>query len=120
MTLLAGAGYGRVVFTARALPAIRPVNHIVDRGDVVIRTSLGTALTASVDGAGAVVAYEADDIDPSRRVGWSVVITGYARPLTDPAEVERLEAALIPWVDGPLDTVIRIHPEIVTGFRLTE
>jgi len=123
MALLGSVQYGRVVFTARALPAVRPVNHLVDRGDIVIRTNLGTAVSAAVDGTGTgtgtVVAYQADHVDPVRRLGWSVVVTGYARVVTDPAEVERFETALVPWIDGPMDTVIRIHPEIVTGFRLT-
>ena len=34
MRLLASIGYGRVVFTLNALPAIRPVNHLVDDGRV--------------------------------------------------------------------------------------
>ncbi|HZN70429.1 MAG TPA: pyridoxamine 5'-phosphate oxidase family protein, partial [Micromonosporaceae bacterium] len=72
MALLGSVQYGRVVFTARALPAVRPVNHLVDRGDIVIRTNLGTAVSAAVDGTGTVVAYQADHVDPVRRLGWSV------------------------------------------------
>jgi hypothetical protein len=30
MSLLASVPLGRIVFTARALPAIRPVSHLVD------------------------------------------------------------------------------------------
>jgi hypothetical protein len=37
MRLLASV-YGRVVFTQNALPAIRPMNHLVDEGRVIIRT----------------------------------------------------------------------------------
>jgi hypothetical protein len=36
MRLLASVGYGRVVFTRDALPAIRPVNHLVDPGRVIV------------------------------------------------------------------------------------
>jgi hypothetical protein len=42
--LLAGASLGRIVFTQHAMPAIRPVNHLVD-DETVIRSHLGAAIT---------------------------------------------------------------------------
>jgi len=33
---------GRLVFTIAGLPAIRPVNHLVDDGAVVVRSDLGS------------------------------------------------------------------------------
>jgi hypothetical protein len=54
---------GRVVFTTHVLPAIQPVNHVIDDGDIIIRTHLGTAITMAVDRHDAVVAYEAGVID---------------------------------------------------------
>lgn len=121
MALLAAAEYGRIVFTHRALPAIRPVNHIVDGEDIIIRTRLSAAVGTTVARrTGTVVAYEADEIDPRRRMGWSVVATGYAAAVTDPEEIARFDGLLTPWVDMSADMVIRIRPEIVTGFRLVE
>jgi Pyridoxamine 5'-phosphate oxidase len=38
---LGSVSFGRVVFTHRALPAIRPVNHITDNGRVIFRTHEG-------------------------------------------------------------------------------
>ena len=61
-----------------------------------------------------------DDLDPVRRLGWSVVVTGTARTVTDPDRVARCERLLRPWVADTMDTVIAIEPEIVTGFELTE
>lgn len=117
--LLASVPLGRVVFTHRALPAVRPVNHIVDNGDIIIRSHLGAGITsAAAKRRDVVVAYEADLIDVERRTGWSVVATGVARLVHDPAEVSKFESALRPWVDQPMDCVIRIHPELVTGYRL--
>lgn len=113
---LAAVPVGRVVFTWRALPAIRPVNHVVDGDDVIIRTHLGAALLAAGE-AGMVVGYEADDLDPDTRTGWSVVVVGAAR-LVDPAEAGRYEDLLRPWVDTPMDQVIRIRCEIVSGYEL--
>jgi hypothetical protein len=62
--LLAGTSLGRIVFTQHAMPAIRPVNHLVDDETVIIRSHLGAAIVGRATQDGAVVCYEADDIDP--------------------------------------------------------
>ncbi|MER7499360.1 pyridoxamine 5'-phosphate oxidase family protein [Nonomuraea pusilla] len=118
LRLLGEVPLGRVVFTRHALPAIRPVNHIVVDGHVVIRTTVGTVLSTEVSPAGAVVAFEADQLDMDTRLGWSVIVTGMARPVDDPEEADRYKDRLQPWVAGGMDQVIRIRPEIVTGFTL--
>lgn len=119
LELLSSVEYGRIVFSLGALPAIRPVNHILDRGEIIIRTRLDSTLSSRVRAIkDVVVAYEVDDIDPHRRLGWSVVATGLARRIEDPARVAEYEARLHPWVAGAMDSVISIRPEILTGFRL--
>jgi hypothetical protein len=40
MRLLRSVSYGRIVFTRDTLPAVRPVNHIIDDGEVIIPTRL--------------------------------------------------------------------------------
>jgi hypothetical protein len=119
MRLLASVDYGRVVFTLKALPAIRPVNHLVDEGRIIIRTRLTTAIStvvATAD-AGVVVAYEADDFDSQSQSGWSVVATGWAHRVNDPGQVSRYERLLHPWVNHA-DTVLAIEPDIVSGFHI--
>ncbi|WP_308188524.1 pyridoxamine 5'-phosphate oxidase family protein [Nocardia spumae] len=120
MRLLTGIGYGRIVFTRDALPAIRPVNHLVDTdGNIVVRTRLTSRLTSSIRAdPQVVVAYEADDIDPVTHTGWSVVVTGLARAVTEPARIAWYEHRLRPWVAASMDTVVAIEPAIVTGVRL--
>jgi len=118
LRLLASVPFGRVVFTARALPAIRPVNHLVDGTRIIIRTSLGSALSADVDDVGTVVAYEADEIDPVTRQGWSVVVVGRALPVTDGMLSARYRQALQPWAAGHRDEVIAISTDMVTGYWL--
>jgi nitroimidazol reductase NimA-like FMN-containing flavoprotein (pyridoxamine 5'-phosphate oxidase superfamily) len=121
LRLLGSVPMGRIAFTRRALPTIRPVNHIVDDGNIVIRTHEGAALTSrtlQADGPGVVVAYEADAIDPHTHLGWSVVVTGYAHLVTDTRELARYQALLRPWVRQPMDYAVRIHPDLVTGLLL--
>ncbi|WP_105968170.1 pyridoxamine 5'-phosphate oxidase family protein [Streptomyces geranii] len=122
LRLLGGVSLGRIVFTRLALPTIRPVNHVLVDGDIVIRTHGDATLTRYAQqngGEGAVVAYEADDIDPDTHLGWSVVVTGYARLVTDPRELARYRALLRPWVMQRMDHAIRISPDLITGVRLT-
>ncbi|MEU5046760.1 pyridoxamine 5'-phosphate oxidase family protein [Streptomyces griseorubiginosus] len=122
LRLLGSVSFGRIVFTQQALPTIRPVNHVLADGDIVIRTHAGAALTSRTRQArdlGVVVAYEADDIDPDSHLGWSVVVTGYARLITDPEELARYQALLRPWTAQTMDYAVRIRPDLVTGIRLT-
>ncbi|MEV4179732.1 pyridoxamine 5'-phosphate oxidase family protein [Nonomuraea sp. NPDC049709] len=118
LELLAGVPFGRIVFTRHALPAVRPVNHVVVDGQIIIRSNPGTILSAHVAPSEAVVAYEADELDGHERLGWSVIVTGVARLVTEPHEAARFKAMLRPWVAGEMDQVIRVQPEIVTGFVL--
>jgi len=116
LALLASVDLGRIVFTEHALPAIRPVNHILDGEDVIIRTHPAAALKASIN---TVVAYEADDIDTKTRTGWGVIVTGVVRAVSDPEAVARYERVLHPWADSTMDQILRIHAELVTGFAVT-
>jgi nitroimidazol reductase NimA-like FMN-containing flavoprotein (pyridoxamine 5'-phosphate oxidase superfamily) len=116
LRLLGNVPFGRIVFTRQAMPAIRPVNHIVDDDAIILRTHLGAALLTNV---GLVVAYEADDIDPVEQVGWSVIVTGLAVLVRNADETARYERMLRPWVNGEKNQIVRIQPEFVTGYRLT-
>ncbi|WP_327319547.1 pyridoxamine 5'-phosphate oxidase family protein [Streptomyces sp. NBC_01235] len=121
LRLLGSVSLGRIVFTQHALPTVRPVNHVLVDGDIVIRTHGDAALTRytrQTGGQGAVVAYEADDIDPDTHLGWSVVVTGYARLVTEARELARYRALLRPWVSERMDHAVRISPDLITGVRL--
>ena len=118
LRLLASVSYGRVVFTLKSLPAIRPVNHLLDDGRIIIRTRLTSAISAAMRSSdGVVIACEAGSIDPATRTGWSVVVTGREYAITDPDQVARYEQLLHPWVNHA-DTVVAIEPGIITGFRI--
>lgn len=117
MELLSGVSLGRVVFSHQALPAVRPVNHIVDDGAVVFLSHSGAAILGPA-GSGSVVAYQADRIDEENHTGWSVVVTGTASLVRDPDELARYGRLLMPWIAAETHHVVRISADIVTGFRL--
>ncbi|WP_240677831.1 pyridoxamine 5'-phosphate oxidase family protein [Actinacidiphila soli] len=118
LRLLAGVTWGRVVFSLHALPAVRPVNHILDDRHIIIRAHPGAAILRPA-GTGKVVAYEADQLDETDHTGWSVIVTGTATLVRDPDQLARYELLLHPWTDGAMEHVVRISPHIVTGHRLT-
>ena len=118
LRLLGDVSMGRVVFTHRALPAIRPVNHIVEGEQIIFRVDRESALARAMD-ARDVVAYEADQIDPVDHLGWSVIVIGRAHLLGSDETAARYRQALQPWVAGTFDDIIMIEAEMVEGFRLT-
>jgi nitroimidazol reductase NimA-like FMN-containing flavoprotein (pyridoxamine 5'-phosphate oxidase superfamily) len=118
MRLLAKVPVGRVVYTRQALPAVLPINFSLDtNSSVVLRTSPQSDLVRAIDGV--VVAFEADEFDAETRSGWSVVITGRAFVVTDPAENERLsQAGPVSWMPLKDAVFVRIESEMVTGREL--
>lgn len=108
---------GRLGVTFGALPTILPVNYWSDGAFIYVRTGAGTKLDAALRDA--VVAFEVDDANGMEHTGWSVVITGVAREVTDRDELERLASAPLPrWARSVGDHIIAISTEIVTGRRL--
>lgn len=117
MSLAATMPIGRIVFTDRALPAVQPVNFLIDDGSVIIRTAQGSKLAAATRNA--IVAFEIDEFDQLSHAGWSVTMVGRAQSVRDPAESARLaELPLYTWAPGPRDRFIRIRPEHITGRRV--
>lgn len=118
LRLMATAPIGRISYTRQALPAVEPVNFALHDGTIVIRTDSGGKLAAAIRHA--VVAFQADDLDPVLRSGWSVTVVGRCEEVTDAADLARLETiGLEPWAPGARDNFIRIVPGIVTGRRLS-
>jgi hypothetical protein len=112
LRLLAGVVVGRVVFTTRALPAVQPVSFILVDDAVVIGT--GSTLTTAVRDA--VVAFQADDIDPVSHAGWSVTITGCAHEVRGPGVAQRFRAH--PWSQAERQHFMQIPCQLVSGLRL--
>lgn len=116
LELLAGKSLGRVAFTERALPAIRPVNYALVGHSIVLQTR-ADRLGRRLDGQ--VVAFEVDDMDGEHGTGWSVVMTGTARLLTTPGELTRQAAMpLVSLLADGNDARVCIVPGEITGRRI--
>jgi nitroimidazol reductase NimA-like FMN-containing flavoprotein (pyridoxamine 5'-phosphate oxidase superfamily) len=107
---------GRLALSIGALPAIFPVRYAVLDDDIVFRTGSGTKLGAL---SGAVVAFEIDQADPLVLDGWSVVVVGVARTITDaPTLARAAELQLALWARGQPDTFVRLETSLVSGRQL--
>lgn len=116
---LAGGGVGRFVFLAEQGPVALPVNFRLVDGDVVFRTRAEGALAAA---AGTTVGFEADDIDDAMSEGWSVLITGRARLIDHPAELEKVIrfGDPEPWPGGHRKALVRIETATISGRRIRQ
>jgi nitroimidazol reductase NimA-like FMN-containing flavoprotein (pyridoxamine 5'-phosphate oxidase superfamily) len=112
--LLAEQSLGRIAVVATGVPHVVPVNYAVDGGDVIFRSGSGTKLHAAL--LYQPVSFEVDRLDEATRTGWSVLLSGTASVVTDPAERVRLEAFDIePWAPGRRDELIRVRADLLTG-----
>jgi nitroimidazol reductase NimA-like FMN-containing flavoprotein (pyridoxamine 5'-phosphate oxidase superfamily) len=116
LRLLASVSVGRVGLSVKALPAVLPVNFALLDGEVVFRTAEGTKFHAAV--AGRVLAFEADHYDPDGLSGWSVLVQGVSRVVTEPTELQRTQQLTVePWAVDGADRIVRITSTLVSGRR---
>jgi hypothetical protein len=115
--LLRSVPIGRLVFTQGALPAVRLVNFLVAEGAILFRTSDGDKLRAAERGD--VVAFEVDEIDQDRHLGWTVTAIGHLS-VADTEEDPPLagELPLRPWAPHHDGHLIRLEIESLQGRRL--
>ncbi|GHE08813.1 pyridoxamine 5'-phosphate oxidase family protein [Streptomyces alanosinicus] len=110
--LLEAAELGRLVFVQREVTVVRLARHVWEYGRLIVRTPIQPAavpLSAT---------YQADDIQEALGTGWTVTASGPAEVITDPDEAAHYLRTLSGWTHGPHDTLVRVHPQTVTGFRL--
>ncbi|MER7576671.1 pyridoxamine 5'-phosphate oxidase family protein [Streptomyces sp. NPDC126514] len=117
-TLLGTHGVGRIAAPTASGPVVVPVNYSVVDGAIVFRTAAGATPALA---AGHEVAFEVDRIDDAFSRGWSVLVRGPARTVTEPDEAHRLAAMSHsgPWAGGERDLWVRVEPQAVTGRRIT-
>jgi len=117
LDLLESGGVGRVGFASADGIMMLPVNFAVTGATIIFRTAPDTLLALHAD---AQVSFEADRIDEALHGGWSVLVQGHARQVTDEREVRHLEdrTHLEPWVGGARDVYVRIAPARISGRRI--
>ena len=118
LRLIESTPIGRIGFVSDGVPLVLPVNFVWHDGGVVFRTLEGQKLAAAA--AEQPVCFEVDDWSHDKHTGWSVVMTGTAREVTEWAEIEQLERLdVVPWAKGEWRPLwIRVEPREITGRSL--
>lgn len=101
LDLVATAPYGRIVYTAGALPAVSPVRFTLEREVLRFGVAADTALADA--SRASVLAFHVDFVDMSNGSGWTVTAVGRTRHLDH----------------GPTSDVLTVElaPELVAGHR---
>ncbi|MGW3943437.1 pyridoxamine 5'-phosphate oxidase family protein [Streptomyces phaeochromogenes] len=111
--LLEGSALGRLVYPQRDQTVLRPGRHAWEFGRLVVRTPAPSAAVP------ASATYHVDELRAATGTGWTVTVAGRVDVITDPDEAAHYQRTLAGWSHGPHDTLLRLHPKTVTGFRLT-
>jgi uncharacterized protein len=107
LRLLASSRFGRLAVDDGRGPLILPVNYLLDAGEVLIRTGRGTKLDQA--DRPDPVCFEVDHLDDQTGAGWSVVMRGRLQEVSDPDELERVDAlGLTPAAAGDREHVVRV------------
>lgn len=112
--LLAAHHVGRVAWSAADGPQLFPVSYAWVEESVIFRTSPYGILSELVRRTP--VVFEVDEIDQTRRRGWSVIIRGRTggvasldRTLGSPVDAAR------PWAGGSRHLIIAVTAQYITG-----
>jgi nitroimidazol reductase NimA-like FMN-containing flavoprotein (pyridoxamine 5'-phosphate oxidase superfamily) len=117
LRLLGSVPIGRLVFTMGGLPAVRLVNFVLDGEALIFSTADGDKYRAAERGD--VVAFEVDEADFDRHLGWTVTAVGHLSVVElDEAEALRHDLLLRPWAPNRDTYLIRLAIESLEGRRL--
>jgi uncharacterized protein len=112
LALLKTQHVGRLIVDAAA-PTIRVVNYTAFEHTIIFRSDPGPHIDNVIDHP---VVFEADMVDERTRSGWSVIVRGTARDVSDHlARLGQAGANVEPWAPGPKNRWIGIAIDDVTG-----
>jgi nitroimidazol reductase NimA-like FMN-containing flavoprotein (pyridoxamine 5'-phosphate oxidase superfamily) len=124
LKLISAGGVGRIGYTGRFGPTILPVNYVLHDEAIVFRTGqhspMGEDLRTGIADAEYKVAFEVDEISPSTREGWSILLQGSAHHVDSEAELASVtKSGVEAWPGGEKELFIRIVPARITGRRIS-
>ncbi|MCL4433617.1 MAG: universal stress protein [Actinobacteria bacterium] len=116
--LLQSHSVGRLAILDNKEPRIFVVNYLLDGRTIAFRTDPGMKLEGASFHP---VSMEIDQLDESTHEGWSVVVNGFGRDITEAVDQwseEIRNRSLVPWVAGEKGHWVAIVNCTVSGRRL--
>jgi uncharacterized protein len=116
LQLVEAVPFGRLATVEDGRPLLVVVNHIVDEGDIYVRTRPEARLARLTESGRVVHAvYEVDSAFPAGQSGWSVIATGVLQREHRESREARLRSRLIAWAHGERDVVLHLEVQELTG-----
>jgi len=115
LELLATQSVGRIAMVSNGRPLIFPVNYVLEGRTIAFRTDPGTKLDAATLGK---VVFEIDSVDAEQSEGWSVMVQGIGREITDAWDSwsQRVTARhLEPWAAGAKEHWVAVATPVFSG-----
>ena len=116
LQLLEATSYGRLATVDAGEPLLVLVNHIVDNGDIYIRTRPDARLARLTEGGRVPRAvFEVDSAFPVGQSGWSVMARGQLTREHGEKRSAAVRARLESWAQGERDVVLHLQVQQLTG-----
>jgi nitroimidazol reductase NimA-like FMN-containing flavoprotein (pyridoxamine 5'-phosphate oxidase superfamily) len=116
LELLQAVQYGRLATIDAGEPLLVVVNHLVDGGDIYIRTRPESRLARLTEsGRVARAVFEADSAFPAGESGWSVMAKGWLTREYGEKRAAALRSRLTAWAQGERDVVLHLEVQELTG-----
>jgi nitroimidazol reductase NimA-like FMN-containing flavoprotein (pyridoxamine 5'-phosphate oxidase superfamily) len=116
LQLLDAVQYGRLATVDTGRPLLVVVNHVVDDGDIYVRTRADARLARLTEnGRVAHAVYEVDSAFPAGQSGWSVMATGVLQREYGETRSAKLRSRLTAWAQGERDVVLHLVVQELTG-----
>ncbi len=114
--LLGAVAYGRLATVDAGDPVLVVVNHVVDAGDIYVRTRRDSRLARLTEGGrSARAVFEVDSAFPAAGSAWSVMARGRLTREHGAARAAALRSRLGAWARGERDVVLHLQIEELTG-----
>ena len=107
---------GRLAFRSSTGQQLLPVNFVFRQGRVYFTTSPQSVLAELAEGSDD-VAFEIDYPDRLTQHGWSVLVKGTTRRVSED-DVDLSPREPRPWVPGVRDILVELTPNQITGRRI--
>jgi nitroimidazol reductase NimA-like FMN-containing flavoprotein (pyridoxamine 5'-phosphate oxidase superfamily) len=116
LALLEAVSYGRLATVDGGEPVLVVVNHLVDRGDVYLRTRPDARLARLTEGGRVARAvFQVDSAFPAGQSAWSVMARGLLTREHGEKRSTALRSRLTAWAQGERDVVLHLQVEQLTG-----
>jgi nitroimidazol reductase NimA-like FMN-containing flavoprotein (pyridoxamine 5'-phosphate oxidase superfamily) len=116
LQLMQAVRYGRMATIDGGEPLLVVVNHLVDRGDIYVRTRPESRLARLTEGGRVARAvFEADSAFPAGESGWSVMAKGWLTREYGEKRATALRSRLTAWAQGERDVVLHLEVQELTG-----